>query len=691
MSDVAGAFKILVQAQPDQAINAFRDVLDATNKASSGVSSWTDKVLGMNQAWELGSKVMGVASSAVSSMGGAFVDLASRGGEFNELKSSFEGLAAGAGISAQGIVDSIKNISDGTVTVKESMTLANRAIVAGFSGPDIETAFKFAKKLSESGRGDFSELSNTIVDAMAKGETSVLGTFGIMAEKGESTASILKKMRDETGKFPEAAFNYQDSMTAIGKSFEDAKDYIGSAINNSESFQETIKWVQETVQSFLKSFDFSKITEWVNVAIESVKVLGQNMGIDFDSILKYMNSTWIGGAETAKAFFAKIVEGAYTIKIGMSEAFNFILSGLNTASGGFATFYNSIQYGFAEIGSYMEQTWTGAELALTKALIDMLGEVDKFQAATAGILGFEASDEITNLANEMNNVYIESAKGAKMAKKENDLFLESLGADLEKNAEKAGHVFDDMFIDTSKSKKDMENLLGQLSSISGEAAEKASGEAIAAQRKALADYKAQQKAAHEEEKKRIKEREELEKQAYKEQAQAKKDAFEFELSEEQRAFKRKQEDDFEAYKKTLEKERRYKTGEYDASTFSGDVGEEEKLLREKALKEFKRKQEDESAKYSFDEKGKKREFEKALETNKGQNRTIEIKKDSTSESVDKLIENQKEAQQKIITQEKKISIKVKPSGNRSLDQLFEYMLEYADVVAESEGSEALAG
>lgn len=715
MSDITKAFEILVSMDPSQATGAFKSIVDSQEKTTSSFDKFLDFGAKFNQLWEL----IGKGADAVKALASGVIDLADSGGELNEVEGNFKKLAAGAGIAADEFNKTVKEMTDGSLSLREQMALTSEAIVKGLTNDQILAAYELAQKRADAGIGTIAENFNQAVDVIQKGAPRAAAALGVFVTEAESADSRAQKLRDVSATLGEGFFNFGDNLKSIITTIGDFKDRIGQAFNQSEAFQEIVELITDAVTEFGNSFDFAEIAKSFDFLIKASSSVLNAFGIDFNKIKGIFNTTFSGGLETVKSFTIGTVKATGEAFISIAKSFNSIIDGLNKVSGAFALFYNGVKYGFAQVGTFLEEVWKGTENELTGMLVRVLGRVDEFAAATSGVFGFEATEQITQLANALNNVYIEGSKGVAQLRKDNEAFLDELGADLEKNAEKAGHVYDGLKIDVPKATAGLDGIISTVSAIAPTIIDNASEGMAEATKKGYAEMKAAAEQFEKEEKERIKRLEDVTIGAFKKEIEQKKELFEIGLSADEKRFRREQEDNLELYKKELETRREFRIDNMTGIRFSGNVDQRELELREKALKEFRRSQEDAFDLFKQEQRKKERteaeklaeEFKNLVDSEKKKNQdylervqrgeiapeqATELTTDNTEmvDSMEGVGEKVEKLTQKVAEQSQKqtvFKLKIEPTGNSALDVLLENLLATAEVRAEAELVEVIAG
>lgn len=361
MSDVLGAYKILISAKPDQAVDAFKEILDAAKKTEPSFISLTSAITAFNQGLEIMSKVkdvfMYIAESAYAATG-KIIDFVSAGGEYKEQRNQLENMANSYGIAGDTIIAVIDNISDHTLGLKDTMTLASVAINTGVGVEKLEPILIYAKKWSETMGGSFKDTAEAMINALQKGGGAALEKFGLTIDKAASSDEIIKKITDSLGKFGDTGFNAADKFTGIVNLTERFGLKAGEAVNNSETLANAISWLKDEVAEFVQGFDYSYISEFVDITVQGIEKIAAAFGIDFvaefEKIKAGFAGTFSSGESDAKKMWAAILDYA--------EIFVLALAAVANAFTTIFPFKLAYEF-FLEIGgwitSFLEYTYNG--------------------------------------------------------------------------------------------------------------------------------------------------------------------------------------------------------------------------------------------------------------------------------------------------------------------------------------------
>lgn len=340
---------------------------DKSEDAGDKTASFWEKLTGLNAGLE----ILGKAKDYFFEAAGALGEFVSAGGEFHELKTSFEGLASSMGQDGDKIVSKIKDITDNTVSLEEAMKLGASAIRAGFGEEQQDLIFTFAKRLSEQGAGDFGSLSESIMTAMKTGRTAILETYGIAIEQGETVAQTFAKVKDRLGDMPAAGFNAKDAFTSLSISWKDFRKEFGDALNNVPSFGEALSSLAKNARDFVKEIDYKKVTEWVETGVQAVKGFAEEFGLSFEFI-----SEWIAKpfeSSDPKEFFTEVVREIGMVGETVVSTWNGIIELFQTLNTG--NWFGSIMDGLTQLSSWVVGTVADLMTEIGKQVLDGMDAV----------------------------------------------------------------------------------------------------------------------------------------------------------------------------------------------------------------------------------------------------------------------------------------------------------------------------
>jgi len=273
----------------------------AINIVLNAIDKYSPALTGLNQGLELVGKGLDFVKSAAGLAFDAIksgVGLAADGGNFSELTRQFNNVAGSFKVDGQAIIDDLNSVTDNILTMPEATKLAAKAITAGLTGDQISTAFEFIKRRTEATGEDFGALSETVFKALQTGKTSVLGSLGLVVEKGDTAAVIFDKMSEATKRYGDAGFNAGDSMATLANQQTSLTTALGVAINEVPLFQKGLQSMADAAVDLVKWFDPRPVTEFFDVfgtmAFDAAKSVLQTVpffGDAFDAIAGLMGGT----------------------------------------------------------------------------------------------------------------------------------------------------------------------------------------------------------------------------------------------------------------------------------------------------------------------------------------------------------------------------------------------------------------
>lgn len=694
-SDVAGAFKILIEAQPDKAVDAFRDILNATNQASAATTSWAEKITGLNSAWELGEKVIGAAGAAISSLN----EYASRGGGIAELEDKFKSFAANVGVDADAVTRSIQDMSEGTLSRFESMKLGSEAVFKGFSSGEISKMFGMAKVAADQGIGDLKSNFDGLSQAVLSGSSRALAGFGIFVEKGASVGEIFDAMEEKMKNVADAGPNIEETGEAIGKTFENIRDNVSEAIARSGPLNDLYLEISDTLRSFVDGLDFGVITDWVNVGVTGARELLRSWGISFGGILDWTRDTFNSSGEIAKSFFSTVLQSAYAAVDVIGGLWNGLVDTVmavnhsNWIGKGMDSFVQSAGWAISAVGGLVEDFY-GLVIDGWAGLFEEIGQVARDYPTISEKLGIDPAgfDQISSGLRSTKDTVHGFVEGINTKLEGVSGFSEKFFAGFDKGVESARYSSDSAL-------KIYEDTVNKISSLKIGGKEERAKElkeieeqSIASKKNLISEEAGLDKDAKARERELRRDHTNWIKDQFKEEKEAAQDAFSFALSSEEKAFRRNQEDALDQFKKMLESQKTF-TDQNGTTTYFNDLKDlsdsQQKMFRdsiESQLKQFKRDQEDaldlmkeaqKQKKHGFDD-----QWEEVLKSRIGDkpgNLPEELSKSSSEKN-----------RESIGKPEKVLKIEFARTGNEALDSLLQLIFDAAEARAYDEGVKTYA-
>lgn len=224
-----------------------------------------------------------------------------RGSRLQVVETAFGRLTGASRSRVRGLAKDLQDAAAGTITLKRSMEIANRAISSGLSLGDTKTALEFISKKAFTTGKSAAQAINTVITGLARGSTLFLDDFGILvdgtdgvrkdfdrirssgafdqlgpaAQKAEIIRAAMKEMREQLGSLGvtgrESAFVFERIKTFV----TDIGNDIAKAVAGSKGFGNILKFVAQQSQSIATVFKTQGFGAGIKQALASVgSVLG---------------------------------------------------------------------------------------------------------------------------------------------------------------------------------------------------------------------------------------------------------------------------------------------------------------------------------------------------------------------------------------------------------------------------------
>lgn len=271
------SFKIRIGAEDDtrsavqSATSGFRTFFQSISKPITAPLKALQGGLGFLRDLSL---VGGAVVSGIQAVTSGIDQLIERGSAMSVTRKSFESLTRTLPGQADTLAKSFVDASNGTLTYRRAMELANRATASGINiTRDLPTILDFASKKAISTGTSFDLASEQLITGLARQSAAWLDNFGILndgmdgvkrtfdrvegkgafdsltpaAQKAEFIRQAMNDIRAQQSKIGlsgrEAAFQYAKLKNHI----TDAVDGLTEAIAASESFREAMEGVNEII------------------------------------------------------------------------------------------------------------------------------------------------------------------------------------------------------------------------------------------------------------------------------------------------------------------------------------------------------------------------------------------------------------------------------------------------------------
>lgn len=306
-----------------EAVASARDeASEVFNRVKDAVGRLTDSFEGVGKIAGVG---FGVAAGAIAGVTAAIVVLGERGSTVNDVRGSFERLAAQMGVDSTAAFDALRTGSMGLVSDFDLMKQTNIAMGAGMqvTSADLFTMGRASKVLADQMGGDTKKAFDVITESMAKGNARALAMLSTNVElKGamfDLKQSLLEEGDAQTTSATKAATR-QAILEALRKTVADAG-------TQELDFEEKIIKAKFGVQNFTDSLGAAiAVSPAVNMALDSMTTALENtFGVDKQQSVKtlteYVNKFAIFLVDLASVAVtgAKVIDQAWS---GLELVFN---------------------------------------------------------------------------------------------------------------------------------------------------------------------------------------------------------------------------------------------------------------------------------------------------------------------------------------------------------------------------------
>jgi hypothetical protein len=380
---------------------------DLTGGAWSGITERVeelkDDVVSLNQAWELGAKIYEAAAAALERP----LEALKAGGDFAEMEAGLQSLASTYGISSKMIVDRVREITDGTIGIREATEMASGAIARGFSYQQIGTVFELAQKWADAFGGSVVQNAEALERGLMGAPGRINKEFGLAIESTDTMAQRMEKLRLKIDSLGPGVFNFNDAWTAVKNSVADVELIIGKAMNA----------LSADIESAAKQFraemlSVEKLAPEIATAIYlPIKDTLKAIGLGLDSLFGWMfDSTDDLGVKVTtvvvaigNTFYdtAKGVMGVYNIVAGVFD--EFVRTGAAALEGLYSAYYR--------IG---EATGTMSQKTLEGLYIE-IETLRKIQGT--GLFKYDVSN-ITKAQDEYNTAILKAGEAHQRLKRD---------------------------------------------------------------------------------------------------------------------------------------------------------------------------------------------------------------------------------------------------------------------------------
>lgn len=372
-----------------------------------------------NQAWELASKVVNTVAAGLEKP----IQMLSEGGELSEARAGVEALGQSFEVNSARMLESIRDLSDGSLNITQAMQATGDAIRRGFSEDQVETIFAFAQKFVDTmgdSKGGVLEVATKIEEAIFTGKGKGAKDFGLNIAVGTAFSDIEAQMQRLTEKMGDGAFNFGDSMEKMATAAADAGMRIKEELNNLvgregfEDFETGLRAQFRTVEAHAEEIA-TAIFFPIN---EAWKIFSEHFLWIFDALDVGFNDTDTLGQKLVITIQTIGNTAGETAKV-IGDAIGFLLTPLNEITKGIYEANTAI----LEMRLSAKQGIFGASEEDINRLKVM---IEESKALAAGGLFKVDTSGITKALGEYNKKIAEAGKAFVESKDQAELFGETI-------------------------------------------------------------------------------------------------------------------------------------------------------------------------------------------------------------------------------------------------------------------------
>lgn len=384
-------------------------------------SSVLKSIPGMFSA--IGKAALGAVAGLVS-YSGAVIALASKASAFEEVERAFTNLANKQGQDAQRMLDSMRELSKGTVDDMELMKQANQAMLLGLPVDRFDEMLSIARSSSKATGQSMEFMLNSIVTGLGRGSKLMLDNLGIVFDVNKAQEEYAAKL----GKTAAQLTDQEKKQAFLNKALE-----VGMA---------NARAAGDGQLSLGDRFEQTK-ARGLNLAI----VIGQKLGPSFQFLLNSAQDLFSGlenfaNSSGATDIFIAMTKGVAFLKVAIMDAGVLIgnLAGMlvNTLapavqasvaliSGDFSGAWSAIKQGGLDAASNIKAVFSGEmPETIRGAANDIKANHQKLTEDLKAIDDSYAQSVIENQNKQVQNIRDQKAIQAEEAAIEAEAKLEAL-------------------------------------------------------------------------------------------------------------------------------------------------------------------------------------------------------------------------------------------------------------------------
>jgi len=201
-----------------------------------------------------------VAGAAMLTYGAAVVKLAGDASKFDDVKTSFENLAASQGQQADSMLAKMKELSQGTISDLELMKKANNAMLLGLPVDKFGDMLKIARSSSKATGESMEYMLNSIVTGMGRGSKLMLDNLGILFNLEDAQKDYAASLGKTAAQLTEAEKKQAFINKALEVGMANAKAAGAGQLSLADRFEQTKARAQNLLivigQKLAPSFSF---------------------------------------------------------------------------------------------------------------------------------------------------------------------------------------------------------------------------------------------------------------------------------------------------------------------------------------------------------------------------------------------------------------------------------------------------
>lgn len=288
--------------------------LKIVTKGKEALTGIKDKFSDLSSAVVTGAKIIGTSLLA---FGTAITALANKSSKFDQVKKSFENLAASQGQNADQVLAKMKQLSQGMISEMDLMTAANSAALLGLPLDQFDKMLKIAQSASEATGETMDFMLNSIVTGLGRQSKLILDNLGIIVDTEKAYDKFAKTLGKTVSQLTEAEKKQAFINETMAVGMANADNLAGSTDNTTKKFSRfkagledlTVALGQRVTPATDKLWD--GMNDLLNIAIKFLQSNALSDVFDFASISL---TKMTGFLLKAKIGFSSLVEAGSLLK-----------------------------------------------------------------------------------------------------------------------------------------------------------------------------------------------------------------------------------------------------------------------------------------------------------------------------------------------------------------------------------------